>query len=63
MKIFFYYLPQTRLQLRYVVHNKQLMLAVPTVHYTPLFCIAKCSVNLVDPTVLEHELVLVPDDE
>ena len=47
----------------YPVHNKQLMLTAPTVHYTPPFCIAKCSVNLVDLTVVEHELELVPDDE
>ena len=34
-----------------------------TLQTTNANCIAKCSVNLVDSTVIEHELVLVPDDE
>ena len=45
-----------------MVCNKQLILTVPTVHYVLSFCIALCSVHLVDSAVAEHDLVLVPDD-
>ena len=46
-----------------MVRNKQQMLTVPTMHCTPPFCTVKGSMNLVDSTVIELELVLVPDDE
>ena len=44
-----------------MVHNKQLMLVEPKVHYTRPFCIAPCSVHLVGAAVVENDLVLEPD--
>ena len=52
--MFFYEL--SHFQLWYMVHNKQLELTAWTVFCTLLFCIAKCSMNLVGSTVV----VLVP---
>ena len=45
-----------------MVCNKQLILTVPTVHCVLPFCIAPCSVHLVGSAVVEHDLVIVPDD-
>ena len=43
-------------------NNRKLMLTAPTVHCALPFCIAPCSVHSVGPAVVEHDLVLEPDD-
>ena len=46
-----------------MVNNKQLMQSAPTVHCTVLFCISPCSMHLVGSAVVEHDVVLQPDDD
>ena len=43
-------------------NNRQLMLTAPTMRCALPFCIAPCSVHSVGPAVVEHDLVLEPND-
>ena len=47
--------------LYHMVHNKQLMLVEPKVHYTLPFCIAPRSVHFFGSVVVENDLVFEPD--
>ena len=46
-----------------MVNNKQLMQTAPTMHCTPLFYISPYSMYLVGSAIVEHDVVLQPDDD
>ena len=54
---------RSKFPLLIVVHNRQPKLTAPKVHYAVPFCIAPCPVHLVGSAVVEHNLVLEPDDD